>query len=494
MGHMRFHVPHRERLPPDSLQCAYISGIEGIPSMVAASWHKHDLVLRRDMNESGNLFIPWVVRGVGELMLSTTSLMEREAPYNLTIELARGTVNRLRNFAADWEAAGMQLPDAVGRSLREAVQAFIQAASAQRDAGSHAAAEQAIVHGCVGIEALGEEFSRHMIYLRTRTDPRLPTMVACRLHPFPQPPAVLEGVQRAFNSVVIPLSWRAIEKNAGDFCWDSVDQPLQWARASGLRVCAGPLLQLDAARVPEWLYLWEDDFEDLRASAMRYVEAAVRRYNDHVQVWNCAARLNLKGALNLTEEQKLRLAVDAVQTIRKIDSRKPVTITFDQPWSEYMAREDHDFAPLNFADAMVRADLGLTGIGLEFNLGYWPGGTRWRDWLDINRQIDRWSLLGLPLLVHMTLPSAQTTDPQATSSARVIATEGEAPITPESQRRQMERLVRLLLAKPVVHGLVWSQLSDAWPHELPHGGLFDPQQRPKPALDALIAMRVQHLK
>ena len=71
-----------------------------------------------------------------------------------------------------------------------------------------------------------------------------------------------------------------------------------------------------------------------------------------------------------------------------------------------MGERECDLSPLHFADALVRAEIGLSAIGLEINLGYWPGGTALRDVLELGRQIDRWSLLGMPLLITLTLPSA----------------------------------------------------------------------------------------
>jgi hypothetical protein len=67
---------------------------------------------------------------------------------------------------------------------------------------------------------------------------------------------------------------------------------------------------------------------------------------------------------------------------------------------------------------------------------------------------------------------------------RVLSSEGD-DITPESQRDWVNRHVPMLLAKNVVQVVLWNQLSDAVPHHYPHAGLFDSNDRPKPALDAL---------
>ena len=103
--------------------------------------------------------------------------------------------------------------------------------------------------------------------------------------------------------------------------------------------------------------------------------------------------------------------------------------------------------------------------------------------LELGRQIDRWSLLGLPLLVTLTLPSATGADPLARCEVEALPYSTGSEATPEEQRLWIERVVPLLLAKPAVQGIFWSQLADNLPHDFPHGGLFDSAGQPKPALE-----------
>jgi hypothetical protein len=58
----------------------------------------------------------------------------------------------------------------------------------------------------------------------------------------------------------------------------------------------------------------------------------------------------------------------------------------------------------------------------------------------------------------------------------------------------VRRYVTLLLAKPYVDGILWNQLRDAELHEFPHGGLFDADDHPKPALRQLASLREAHLQ
>lgn len=493
MGRMRFVIPRRERVPAGAVQAAYLAGMEGIPWQCRNAWEGDLLVVRRNLTESGNFIVPWTVEGHGEISLATATLREREQPYHLPVELARGTINRLRNGAADWQLGGLDLPEALAQRMEAATAFFVKAATGQSDPLQAADnAEQAIRLGVDAIAMLGNEFSRKMISLRHEHEAHLPTMLAAALDCHPLPPNMTGPLLAAFNTAVIPFLWRDLEPNPGEFQWDLIDRQLAWCENAGLRVCAGPLVLLDKARLPDWLYLWEDTFADIEASILRFVQAAVERYRGRVQVWHSSARLNVGGALNLSEQERLLLAAHVLETVRAADPSTPMIVGFDRPWGEYLAREDHDLSPLHFADTLVRTDVGVAGIGLEMNLGYSPGGTPYRDIMEINRQIDRWSLLGLPLLVMLTVPSSSAADPQARSTSRPVPQDrgSHGP----SHQELVERILTLLLAKPIVHGIIWSQLSDAIPHEFPHGGLFDGQSRPKAVLETIAAIRRKHLR
>jgi hypothetical protein len=272
-----------------------------------------------------------------------------------------------------------------------------------------------------------------------------------------------------------------------------VDRQLAWCRQHGLRVFAGPLVQLDGLCLPDWVYRWNQDYEAFEDAAMRYVQLVVEHFDNCVDIWLCAGRLNVAGALDFTEEQRLRLAVATIEAVRHASPRTPVVISFDQPWAEYLAAEDYDLSPLHFADALVRAELGVAGVALELNLGYWPGGTMPRDLLAIIRHIDRWSLLGIPLIVYLTMPSSVEDDPRAVGEARIVLGNGTTSGAAAMGQTMAHHLIPLLLSKSSLHGIVWNQLSDGEPHEFPNSGLFDGDGIAKPILPALAAIRKELL-
>ncbi len=157
---------------------------------------------------------------------------------------------------------------------------------------------------------------------------------------------------------------------------------------------------------------------------------------------------------------------------------------------EYLTQKPHDFPPLHFADALIRAGIGVSGVVLEINVGYSPGGTMCRDPLDFGRQIDYWSMLGVPIYLSLTVPSSSNADPLAHRRVKLPPDHW----TPKSQQTWVTRYLPLLLSKPSVHGIYWNQLRDSEPHDFPHGGLFDLRRHPKPVLRQLESIRQAHLR
>ena len=494
MGQMRFLAPRRERVPDGAVERAYMAGAEGTPWRSRGAWRDGHIVIERASDESGNLFIPWQVEGHGELVLSTASLMERERAYLLPLELARGTLNRLRNQVVEWEMSGLAPPHGLAEQLASAMGCFIRAATSQRDAG--AAAEQAEQVMRISLDAmkqLAAAYCRQAIEFRHQRHARLPVFLAGDIETQPLGEPMASVFLSAFNWAAVPMAWREVEPREGERQWKTVDQQIRWCCENGLSICGGPLMRLDRMRLPDWVFDFGDEFESLQSHVARHVYDVVLRYRGQVQLWHGAARMNVGGSLPLSEEQKLRLAVVAIEAAHRADPQTPVFISFDQPWCEYLARSDLDLPPLDFADALVRADLGVAGIGLEINLGYWPEGTLPRDVLEISRQIDRWGELGLPLVILLAIPSNDEADPQARHPAKPIRHAVPGGLGPQSQSAMVEQLVSLMLAKPSVSGVIWTQLSDAQPHEFAHAGLFDAQDLPKPMAEVLSSIRRNHL-
>jgi len=434
------------------------------------------------------------VEGHGEVALSTAWLMERERPYHLEVELARGKLNQVRGQMFEWLQIGLEVPAALETLVQEAVSALAAASTLQEPSQAAAEADRAISLAVKAATWLTRCYAEQCLNARRHQTGRLDTHLGVHLGDSPVPQGLAPLVKGSFNAGCVPLSWRSVEADEQKFDWSVGDQQLAWCRERGMHVHAGPLLSFDDLGMPDWLCAWGlDDVDSLIGCVSDFVQAAVERYRGKVDVWRCAGRVNAGDVLPLTQEDRLRLVLHAAERIRQLDPETPIVVSFDQPWGEYTRADGIDF-PRYLADTVVRSEVGIDGLGLELNVGYHPGGTYLRDPLDLSQLIDYWSALALPLHVALTIPSSSALDAQARNPSTPLSSAYPGGWSAEAQQQLTEGYIPLLLSKPTVRSVIWNQMRDARPHAYPNGGLFDARDRPKPALGVFAAMRDKYLR
>lgn len=491
MGVLKFQVTSPDlasRLP--DLRKAYVTGLDRTPSRLSIEFRQGLMVCHRESGESGRLFVPWPVPGHGTPIVGTATLAERRTPYNLAVELARGKLNDIQNLLADWCQMGLRPPAELDRVLKEARKAFIHAAlTSDQPTESHAAAQESLAAAWTAGDLLVEAYTAQVLQTRLSAGPKLPTALGSVLEGDPRTAPWASDWTSAFNMARVSVAWKALAPTEGQYDWDVFDAQLAWCRKNQLPVQAGPLVDLRPGALPDWIWLWEGDFETLLGLVVDLVRAAVLRYRGRVPVWHLVHRPASGEVLGLSEEEQIRITARAVQVARQADPSAQFTIGMERPWAEWMGSSPFQLGPLHLADYLVRADLGLAGITLEVAPGYSPPGSHLRDLFDFSRLLDLYALLNLPLHVWMSLPSATGPDPNADPSVRVETSQWPIPPAEDVQTYWASKWLALAVAKPFVRSVCWNQTSDAFPHIYPHGGLFRPDQSPKPLLGWLQEFR-----
>ena len=125
MGEFRFRVPSEWNLDTYHGNVIHVIGLDGIPWPCRISISKLDhepnnsesadriITISRNRDESGKLYLIYPMDHRGEMLVCTGTLPVREATYELLTELARGTLNRLRNQISIWEEGGLNIENGV---------------------------------------------------------------------------------------------------------------------------------------------------------------------------------------------------------------------------------------------------------------------------------------------------------------------------------------------------------------------------------------------
>jgi hypothetical protein len=495
MGTMTFFLP--DGLSSESLRelerTCVAGGPDNMPWPTELRLNDHQLLARRSVDESGYLMAPWVLPGLGHLMGTSATLMERPAPYNLAVELARGKVNQVRCQAHDWRAGGLQIDSALERDIHEASSAFGRAVTETRPDEAGRQAQTALGLAYQAAQLLVDAYVDQVFQIRHQRQPQLDTTLAFRLGPSVPGSDLGAVVARSFNTAVVPLSWNAVEAEEASYRWDRHDALLDWAEANHLAPTAGPLIDFSSAQLPAWLWLWERDLPSMASFACKFVEAAVRRYRGRVRRWQLTAASNCANVLSLGEEELLGLTYRLAEAARQVDPALELVVGIAQPWGEYMASEDRTHSPFIFADTLIRSGLNLAALDVELVMGITPRGSYCRDVLEASRLLDLYALLGVPLRVTLGYPSQSGPDPEADPELRVGYGRWRNGFTPPVQAEWAEAFAALAVCKPFVQGVQWVHLNDAESHQFPHCGLVDATRNAKPVLQKLRALREKHL-
>jgi hypothetical protein len=279
----------------------------------------------------------------------------------------------------------------------------------------------------------------------------------------------------------------------GQYRWDLFDAQLAWCRRNRLAIEAGPLIEFRQGAIPDWLWLWEGDFETISGLIADFVRQAVSRYRGKVPLWNVVHRAASGEVLGLTEEEQVRVAARAVQIAHQTDPSAQLIIGVDRPWAEWMGSSHFQLGPLHLCDYLLRAELGISGVAIEIAPGYSTPGSHIRDLFELSRLLDLYSLLNVPLYLWMAFPSADGPDPNAEPGIRVETSQWPSPPNEASQAAWGAKWIAMAVAKPFVRTVSWLQSSDALPHIYPHGGLIRPNQTAKPLVSWMQSLRAETL-
>jgi hypothetical protein len=493
---MTFLLP--PSLPADAVQELARASVAGGPDSMPFPTQVHldnaRLVVSRNMDESGYLLVPWTIDGAGRVMASSPTLIERDEPYQIQVELARGKVNQLRNQAADWLSGGLLMPAAVHEEIRDATLAFTRAVTQVPSPEAGADAQVALARAFHASDSLVGLYVNQVFEVRHQRQPRLDTGLGCRFGTTVPGGELSALLTETFNTACLPFTWSDVQPTETDFRWQAQDALLDWAQAQGFPVVGGPLVDFSPARLPDWLWLWERDLPSLAGFLCDYVEAVVQRYRGRIRTWQLTAASNSADVLGLSEDELLWLTVRLAEAARQVDSGLEISIGISQPWGEYMALQDRSHSPFIFADTLIRSGMNLSGLDLELIMGVGPRGSYCRDLLEVSRLIDMYALLGVPLQVTLAYPSAAGPDELADSHLAVAAGQWRGDFTPQTQAEWAAAHAALVLCKPSVRGVYWAHLFDGEPHQFPNCGLVDAQGNVKPALARLHELRAEHLR
>src|SRR5262249_1616204 len=158
----------------------------------------------------------------GQLMVGTGTLRENPQPYHLSLELARGKTNQVRNQASDWAMGGLELSDDLREEIHQACRAVGRAAVEAAKPAASAGQESGQAGGWAARagQHLVQAYVDQVFAIRHERQAKLDTALGCRLSAVPSGEHAT-ALRQAFNAISIPFRWSDIEIAESDYRWEA---------------------------------------------------------------------------------------------------------------------------------------------------------------------------------------------------------------------------------------------------------------------------------
>ncbi len=476
--------------PPD-LHGAHLVGVDNVPVRAEIGWQDNEIRCQPRSQDPVGLSLLWPVDGFGVVQLQTTRLPAREKPYHLHVELARHQLMRLSVKREEWGLYDYSGMDDIAAAIDRARDAFI--AALQEIDEPEAATRLADESLAIGLD-VGEQMSRFHagIFLGRRhqtggfTRPFLGVCAPTGL----KNATLARRLAEVFDFVRVPFVWREIQPTEQTQQYDAPETTLKTCGVAGMSLRGGPLLNFGVRAVPDWMYIWENDFEAIYEAAREHVSRTVQRYAKQVNAWVVASGLHADNVFGFSFEQIMELTRMAAAVVRQHAPRSQILIDLCEPWGEYYARNPQTVPPLLYANMVVESGIQFDGFGLQFLLGIGSDGYHVRDLFQVSALIDRLANVGNKP-IHITALGVPSAAAPAEVGQAAAGGEWRGPWSHELQADWLTSVCEVALSKPYVETICLEPLVDNPDDVLPTGGLLREDCTPKPALQRLSEMRAR---
>ncbi|MBL7106782.1 MAG: endo-1,4-beta-xylanase [Phycisphaerae bacterium] len=387
--------------------CAYLSGTDGIVlKQVDIKFADGVIECNKPNLSAASLSLMWEVLGFGKIMLSTTTLPQREEPYILNLELARSKLMNLITKREDWQFFnGLGELEQIWQQAREL---FIEAVKNISDASRAAKlADESLSKSVVLSEKLAVRYGRELFAARVKNKLLAKGSIGCVVElGRVSDKKYLKALVDNFSYVTIPMAWSDIEKEPGKYDFGIIDKLIPFFAKNKIVIGAGPLVCFDKKYIPKWLLDSNYDFEQIKDAAYNFVMNVVSRYSGHIRAWRVISGLNYLNYFGFNFEQILEMTRATIMAAKACGDKSLKIIDVANLWGEYYSSTEGSIPPIVYMDLVVQNGIGFDVFGVQMKFGKDAVGMHTRDMMQISAKLDHISLTGKPFFItEVEVPS-----------------------------------------------------------------------------------------
>ncbi|MCP4589787.1 MAG: hypothetical protein GY842_03505 [bacterium] len=472
---------------------AYLLGSDGVPLRAELELRDRQIICRKRATGPAALSILWPAGSSGRLLMATTRLQERERPYILEVELLRGRLMRLAQKREEWVLADCAYSAEERTEIDACRETLIEALKTDDPATAARIAQDGLERSVALGEQLAANKAQVLIERRRQVGGFTRRVFGCRVDPLCADDKVCTKLAGAFDFAVLPIPWKTVEPHEQEHNWAALDACVERLAKERLPIKGSDLVCFTEACIPDWLYIWEHDFETIRELLYAHLARVIDRYGSFIQVWDVISGIHAASCFAFNFEQLMELTRMAATTFRQLAPQATTVVNLVSPWGEYYARNQRTIPPLLYADMVVQSGIDFDAFGLSLFFGMGTDGMYTRDLFQISTMLDRFAVLGKPLhITTLQVPSCAEGEPNDAWKGQMSPRAGgtwHAPWDEDVQADWVRGIYEIALSKPFVDTVTWRNLTDRDPHYLPGGGLLRTDLSPKPAFDSLQELR-----
>ncbi|MDR1492479.1 MAG: endo-1,4-beta-xylanase [Planctomycetaceae bacterium] len=492
---LRFRYP-RDLLSQPLLHRAFFASWGRIPVPTQVRVEEDILIIESQTLGSGTVHFPWPNRRLGLVFLATETLCERERPYHIVKELARGQLGRTIRRFVELVYCGFKPNDKLRRTIRLEVARFANIATADDQSPELDEQAKESLSRLIQLSlVLNEMFLEQSLSYRKQYTPLFPIQLGVGVTSFLQENAMgylesyADHLRNVFHLMNATPTWRELEPESDAFSWELFDNRIEAMRQNGFHAIGGPIVQFDFRSIPNWVLEQINNGDFFERAALKYVDTFLEHFSDKIDVWILTSKMNSHQLEQCPIQRLIHLTSQIVHIFSNHDPKSPGLIGIDQPWGDYLLHHETPFSPFNIAEILNDIP-GIGGIVLDVNIGLSSRCSYPRDPMAFSAMIDQWSIFGKPLYLSFGVPSELGTNPDLPDEFVGVSFDWSR----KTQQEWIHRCIPILFSKRSIAGVFWNQLEDSEYSEFGSFGLFDTVGRLKPAYRKLAAYRSAYLE
>lgn len=466
---LSFRLPRLKCIPRNFERYIHGEWIDRNPLPVETEFQDNRLHVSHNYKESLRIIVPWEIEGLGVFFLKTVSLPKSDQPYDLVLELARGTVGRLVDQTENWKAGGLNLSGELENQLSLVKRNFQRATFCSGDERFQFAmvAIGASIHL---MNQVGSWFAQFVFEYRKQE--KQPNTALLGAPYYETDESSLTPYSQIFNASLIDVNSLVQPSENIDSTLEVCDR----LHKQGLTSCSAPMIKFREFETTEFESI--DTAEEwMLNECTRQLDLGLRKCKLLMPVSN----LGYRRPAGWNDQEQIHLTYELFVDLKSQLPQTPLVVGIDQPFGESQINGTGK-TPLQLADNLIRMETPIAAFCLEINLGYYPDGTWIRDLFAFNDLLDSWAQFDYPLVVQLRIPGG-------VQSREDIEGDHYVAAGYDSQASWLEKIAMLAIAKQNVAGVFYAQVFDQPEDNFFGAGLISTQKHEKPAMDAIRRVR-----